>query len=633
MQSSLKKSLYLGLAALSFASVASVTANSSNANAAKKHRAAKKVTYKTTDRNLDQSVVFQSTGKSAVYSKPGTVKGANVVATKADMASKANSKSTGDQFMAYQSAVTSKGVHYYKVVSFDKKVRGYVYAGGVNKVAGKTSTATPSNTTGYLNSNRLFNVAYGSQFGAKLKNFNGINFSTDKFTVNDAVSVRNGAKYYNVTDNNNAMINGWVNADYFTNDTPQAVKDSQSNAKAVKVTFYDAQGRGVVLSSKNIQPNSGFYNLGNTNYTSDQVNSAIKSALVNSGYSYNDNSFYNVTKGNNNPSAVQQGDSLNVNVNKENANINAKFTPYALDSQSNGSVSSRQLSSSDFAGISNEQLNEFASYANSTVPFDKYISDFFDNGKVWNVIKDGNSTYTFDKAATMKSYNDKLNNFKKNNSNKDYTFADAASDGLTVLYNKDTTDNSASVSNVANNDNTNKLFNVVTPAKTNTNANQDLVNKTVKDFNSANSFGTNADQFMAKKSTKDVNALLNAKNDSTVTMNSSDANTLTSLLSVAGNDANGNVVANDVKLANALNGVASSLDKGATSDFFNNVKSALSADSALKTLKINDIKKLVNDGAVGTLNSTQVGNLQSMLAHHANGNDEVQSATWQNWVK
>ncbi|UQS84943.1 hypothetical protein MOO46_06785 [Apilactobacillus apisilvae] len=525
MQSNLKKSLYLGLAALSFASVASVTATASNANAASKKAAAKKVTYKTTNRNLDQSVVFASTGKNAVYSKPGTVKGAKVVATKADMGSKANSKSVNDNFMAYQEAVTSKGVHYYKVVSFDKKVRGYVYVGGVNKVDGKTSTATPSNTTGYLKSNRVFNVAYGSQFGAKLKNFNGIDFSTHKFTVNDAVQVRNGAKYYNVTDQSNAMVNGWVNADYFSNDATDAVNQAQNNSKAVKLTFYNVDNSGIVMSSKSVQPNGGFYDISKdlntpiTSYSKGEVLDAINASLVGTGYTAT--GVYNNVTNPNQP--VRKGDSLNVQV-RQSAKLNAKFTPYGLTSGSNGSVNSTPLDVSKFAGISDSQFRDLVSAQNDTVSFDKMVSEFFDNGKVWNVVKgDDGNTYTFDKTATMRAFNDKLNQFN-NNSNyynneqsnnnssyrdRAYTFETAFNNGsLPVYYTKDTSNNTSSVFNASHNDSTGRV--IVNAFGSNQTPQKDsLVASVLKSANTAKDNGQSVADFASQYAKANTNDALN----------------------------------------------------------------------------------------------------------------------------
>jgi len=118
MQSSLKKSLYLGLAALSFGAVATV---STTANAASKAKVTSSKTLKTAadTRNV------QATGKNALYTKPGTVKGAKKVASTATMKKLATSKKSANYFRAYYQQVTNKGTVYYKVVSMDGKYRGY----------------------------------------------------------------------------------------------------------------------------------------------------------------------------------------------------------------------------------------------------------------------------------------------------------------------------------------------------------------------------------------------------------------------------------------------------------------------------------------------------------------------------
>jgi len=122
MQSTLAKSLYVGLAALSFGAVATV---STTANAATKAKvtSTKSLTTDGTKRNV------QSNGKNALYSKPGTVKGAKVVASKTTMKKLGTSKKSANYFRAYSMSVTNKGTVYYKVVSMDGKYRGYVYGG------------------------------------------------------------------------------------------------------------------------------------------------------------------------------------------------------------------------------------------------------------------------------------------------------------------------------------------------------------------------------------------------------------------------------------------------------------------------------------------------------------------------
>jgi len=215
MQKSLKNSLYLGLAVLS---LGAATVVSTTADAASKAKVSSDVTMKTdaTTRNVE------ATGKNALYSKPGTVKGAKRVASKSTMKKLANSSKSGDYFRAYRVAKTNKGLVYYKVVTMDGKYRGYIYggkdtsvfAGGI-KSADTTTTATmPTKTTGYhianAKKNGLWTAPKNTQYKAKSVSLYGAN-SSDTFTVSDAqTKTREGSLYYYVTDNQHKDIAGWI---------------------------------------------------------------------------------------------------------------------------------------------------------------------------------------------------------------------------------------------------------------------------------------------------------------------------------------------------------------------------------------------------------------------------------------
>lgn len=229
MQSSLKKSLYLGLAALSFGAVATVSTTTASAKSYATAGAYSKLTTDATKRNVE------ATGTNALYTKPGTVKGAKVVASKATMKDLADSKKSANYFRAYGVKTTNRGSVYYRVVTMDQKYRGYVYGGKVNgtfgggiKSAETTQTATnPTRTTGYylkdVSSHTLWNAPKYTQYKAKKVNMYGAK-ATDTFKVDQAATkTREGSLYYHVTDVNNSAISGWIYAGkgYVANATSQ----------------------------------------------------------------------------------------------------------------------------------------------------------------------------------------------------------------------------------------------------------------------------------------------------------------------------------------------------------------------------------------------------------------------------
>ncbi|WP_318635488.1 S-layer protein [Levilactobacillus enshiensis] len=330
MQSSLKKSLYLGLAALSFASVAAVSTTAS----AKSYATAGAYTTLTADatkRNV------QATGTNALYTKPGTVKGAKVVASKATMATLASSKKSANYFRAYGVKTTNRGSVYYRVVTMDGKYRGYVYggksadafAGGVKAAETTTKATTPVRTTGYYlkdtSKNTLWTAPRFTQYKASKVNLYGAT-KNDPFTVDSAVTkTQEGSLYYHVTDSKDSSISGWVFAGkgYDTTITDPAkqdlgglslnvASDAATNDNSVKVVYRDASNKQVATSTWVNSPKTGDA----ATKAGDTVNTAAVNAAGVTFANFVTNSLpsgYKVTTATT-PNAAQYGNTVYVDV-------------------------------------------------------------------------------------------------------------------------------------------------------------------------------------------------------------------------------------------------------------------------------------------------------------------------------
>ncbi|MFC6182265.1 hypothetical protein [Lactiplantibacillus daowaiensis] len=188
-------------------------------------------------------------GKYALYTKPGTVKGAKLVASKAQM-KKFGTYSTANQkyyatysknqaykgstyyFRAYGYQVTNTGAVYYKVVTMNGKYRGYVYggkrvgtfAGGIKSAATTTTgTSVPVNWTGSVGiyaGGTLWNYVPYTQYGTKkLGHMSDLNSTTiphlAQFKIDQvATRTREQDTYYHVVSTDSNRLSGWVKSSY-----------------------------------------------------------------------------------------------------------------------------------------------------------------------------------------------------------------------------------------------------------------------------------------------------------------------------------------------------------------------------------------------------------------------------------
>lgn len=226
MNSSLKKSLYIGLAALSFVAAAGAASTTASAKTYAKVATNAKLTTDATTRN----VVFN--GTNALYTKAGTLKGAKIVASKATLKKLASSKSGEDNFRAYQVATTNRGSVYYKVVSYDGTYRGWVYGGKSTTEFGggiqlfDTTTDTTSSLTStetsanYVIANpgttndgtaTTYKAPAWTQYKLGRTVVDGTKIGSDVLKITkQATRTREGDTWVYVTDTTNSAYSGWI---------------------------------------------------------------------------------------------------------------------------------------------------------------------------------------------------------------------------------------------------------------------------------------------------------------------------------------------------------------------------------------------------------------------------------------
>ncbi|MFT8995445.1 hypothetical protein [Lentilactobacillus hilgardii] len=209
-----KKSLYVGLAALSLVAATGFATTNANAKTYATVASNSTLTSDPTTRNV------VTNGTNALYTKAGTLRGARVIAGKGTLSQYGSSNSSQQYFRAYRVATTNRGSVYYKVVSFNGSLRGWIYGGkttasfggGISSTNTMTQASMPSVTKGYTLANAAKNSLWvnpkWSQYKAQPADMSGYK-SGDTFTVTGAATkTREGWLYYQVTDDNNSAVTG-----------------------------------------------------------------------------------------------------------------------------------------------------------------------------------------------------------------------------------------------------------------------------------------------------------------------------------------------------------------------------------------------------------------------------------------
>ncbi|ANZ68536.1 S-layer protein [Secundilactobacillus paracollinoides] len=419
MRKSLAKSIYFGAAALAFAGIVGTTSTTASA---KSYATAGAYTALTTGKNV------VATGSNAIYSKPGTVKGAKVVASKATVAKLAASKSSADTLYAYATKTTNKGSVYYKVVTMDKKYRGYIYggkststvAGGIKTTDTTTTAATPARTTGYYlkdaSKNTLWTAPKNTDINAKKVSLYGA-AKTDPFTVDKAATTtKEGYLYYHVTDSKDPSISGWIYAGKgydttITDSTKQdlgglslnVAEDAATADNSVKVVYCDANNNNAQVSVSNWvnAPKSGdaATKAGDTVATTavnsanvklaDFINNSVPANYKISGdvpaATYGNTVYVNVV--------AAATSKVQLRVDSVNNNVKAKDAAEATEVKLTSPLAvGTKLSSSEFAGVLNSDAIKALSGSKGTAIGDTNLTTI--KGGFSNTPVEGTTTYT-----------------------------------------------------------------------------------------------------------------------------------------------------------------------------------------------------------------------------------------------
>lgn len=391
MKSGLKKSLYLGLAAVSFVAAAGAASTTASAKTYAKVATNATLTTDATTRNVTL------TGTNALYTKAGTLKGAKLVAT-TTTAKKLNASTKGSaNFRAYRVATTNRGSVYYKVVSFDGTYRGWIYGGKTTDAFGggiasyattKTATAPATDATYKLSAttsdtaNTLFfkepsytqyKVGRAKVNGTVLASTSAYKDSTFTFGAAKTTS-REGDTYYQVASvdgsTTNGLVGAWVKA---SNVTQTNAEPEATSANSVTVIYRDSNRNVISTAAKKFIAKSGTTTTANEKVPATDTNTAgqtltqFASANVPSGYTITDAS---------DSANATYGGSYYVTIAKAATSKASLYYTTSADS-----TSASALSASDFAAgyptlSAATQASTFTGTDGSTFDFSKLATAF-----------------------------------------------------------------------------------------------------------------------------------------------------------------------------------------------------------------------------------------------------------------